>query len=430
MKQQKNTNNKWQLITLGDCLSKIEGGGTPSKEKSEYWNGFIPWASVKDIVTHNPKGTQNYISELGLKNSSSKLISKGTLIVPTRMALGHAVVFDIDVAINQDLKALYPQKNLMNKYLFYWFKAMKKYIEKLGAGSTVFGIQQNELKKIKLNLPPIPEQNRIVSVLATWDKAIELLTKKIEIKKQIKKALVQDLLTGKKRLSGFNGKWKNVEAGKVFSFLRTYAISRENLINNTSNYQGIGNIHYGDIHATYSSSSINLKNISVPSVKDVSFKPNKDDLLINGDLVMADVSEDYEGVGVTVSVHGLENKKVVGGLHTFVLRDYSSMTAERYRQYIFQNKLIRNRLRKIANGVSVYGISKSNLSKILLSLPSIEEQTAIANILNTTDEEITTLEKKLFALKDQKKYLLNNLITGNIRTPEDLLERELIHNLC
>jgi type I restriction enzyme S subunit len=103
-----------------------------------------------------------------------------------------------------------------------------------------------------------------------------------------------------------------------------------------------------------------------------------------------------------------------------VLRDKSKKTTENYRQYIFQNEEVRNRLRKIANGVSVYGISKSNLSKMQINLPSIPEQIIIANILTTSDKEITELEKKLSIIKEQKRYLLNNLITGTIRTPETL----------
>ena len=155
-------------------------------------------------------------------------------------------------------------------------------------------------------------------------------------------------------------------------------------------------------------------------MKDISFDTNKEDYLKDGDIVMADASEDYAGVGVTVSVHGIGLNKVVGGLHTFILRDKKGLTDEYYRQYIFRNLEIRNRLQKIANGVSVYGISKTSLSKLKLAIPSIQEQKAVANILITMDKEIQELEKKLQIIKEQKRYLLNNLITGTIRTPETL----------
>lgn len=187
---------KWLDGILGDFLERIEGGGTPSKENASFWNGSIPWASVKDVVTHNPHDTQDHISEDGLKNSSSRLVVKGTLIVPTRMALGHAVFFDVNVAINQDLKAIYPKNVLSNKYLYHWFKLKKQFIERLGSGSTVSGIQLSELKSIKIALPPLEEQSSIAKVLTTADEEIETLQKKLAVLKDQKKYLLNNLITG------------------------------------------------------------------------------------------------------------------------------------------------------------------------------------------------------------------------------------------
>jgi type I restriction enzyme S subunit len=219
----------------------------------------------------------------------------------------------------------------------------------------------------------------------------------------------------KKLQKNIPDRWKKIRVDEIFDFLRTHAISRDNLINGTSNGSGIGNVHYGDIHATYRSSSINLNQISVPLVKDSTFSPNTEDLLKDGDLIMADVSEDYEGIGTTVSIHGIEDKKIVGGLHTFVLRDVKKKTDERYRQYIFQNPDIRKKLKKIANGVSVYGISKSNLSKLILHIPSLSEQKRIVSVLETWDEVIEKLGRKIEAKKKVKKGLMQGLLTGKVR---------------
>lgn len=191
--------DKWLSGILGDFLERIEGGGTPSKENASFWNGNIPWASVKDVVTHNPYDTQDHISEDGLKNSSSRLVTKGTLIVPTRMALGHAVVFNVDVAINQDLKAVYPKNVLDNEYLYHWFKSKKQFIARLGSGSTVSGIQLSELKSIKLSLPTLLEQAAIAKILTTADEEIETLQKKLAVLKEQKKYLLNNLITGQIR---------------------------------------------------------------------------------------------------------------------------------------------------------------------------------------------------------------------------------------
>jgi len=284
------------------------------------------------------------------------------------------------------------------------------------------GIQKfiglGDLRKLPFILPPLPEQKRIVEVLETWDSYLEKLEKKIEIKKKIKKGLLQQLLTGKKRLPGFNSKWRETNVGEIFKYIKTYAFSREKLLKRGLLSNGIGNIHYGDIHSSYKATSIDISKVIVPQIKNIDFIPKSNDFLIDGDIVMADASEDFDGVGVAITLHGLKNKRVLGGLHTFVLRDTKSKTAQYYRQYIFCNQKVKFQLKKIATGVSVLGLSKSNLNKINIQLPKKEEQTAIAKILTTADEEIEILEKQKEKIKAQKKYLLNNLITGRIRLPE------------
>lgn len=209
--------------------------------------------------------------------------------------------------------------------------------------------------------------------------------------------------------------WQVIPAGEVFTFVKSYAFSRDNLINDTHNKDGIGNIHYGDIHSTFSTPSIDLKKVSVPMVIDSGFDPKPEDLLKDGDLIMADASEDYAGVGVTVSLHGLGDKKVVGGLHTFVLRDTKNKTDKYFRQYIFRNPTIRNVMQKIANGVSVYGISKTAVSKILLPLPPLAEQNRIVAVLETWDQAIEKLTKKIEIKREIKKGLMQDLLMSKTR---------------
>ena len=197
----------WKIKPLGELIRKIEGGGTPSKEVDAYWNGRIPWASVKDLSDFNSKKTKDFISHEGLKNSSSKLIPKGTVITSTRMAVGTAVIFDIDVAINQDLKAIFPTEELDPKFLLYYFIKHQKRILYLGTGSTVKGIQLNDLKKIQIILPPIEEQKKIVDCLSNSVVTIKNLNRIIEKKELRKKGLMQQLLSGNKRLPGYGEEW-------------------------------------------------------------------------------------------------------------------------------------------------------------------------------------------------------------------------------
>ncbi len=111
----------WTSTTLGEQIVEMRGGGTPSRKVPEYWNGNIPWASVKDLKGRHIDSTEETISEDGLQNCASSLIPKGTLVLATRMAVGKAVRFSRDVAINQDLRALFPRPSLDVDFLHQWF---------------------------------------------------------------------------------------------------------------------------------------------------------------------------------------------------------------------------------------------------------------------------------------------------------------------
>lgn len=130
---------------------------------------------------------------------------------------------------------------------------------------------------------------------------------------------------------------------------------------------------------------------------------------------MVDVSEDYKGIGTAISIHGIKNNKIVGGLHTFVLRDNKNKTNKYYRQYIFSNPEIKNRLRKIATDVSVFGVSKTNLAKLKLLIPPLPEQNRIVEVLESWDGYLEKLGRKIEAKKNIKKGLMRKLLGGEMR---------------
>ena len=150
----------WDLVPLGEIIVKHLGGGTPSKNNSDYWNGAVPWASVKDVgKSKYLDETIDRITESGLENSSSNLIEPGNLLVVTRMGLGKVSINQVSVAINQDLRALILSDLVSidyayNYFLTYGFK---------GTGLTVKGIKLEELLSIPFPLPPLAEQHRIIA---------------------------------------------------------------------------------------------------------------------------------------------------------------------------------------------------------------------------------------------------------------------------
>ncbi|MDR1754833.1 MAG: restriction endonuclease subunit S, partial [Eubacterium sp.] len=149
----------WIWCRLGDIVLENIGGGTPSKQNENYWNGDIPWASVKDLSGDTLSITKDTITVNGLTQSTSNLIPAGNVIVCTRMGLGKIAINNIDVAINQDLRALFLPDNIDKNYFLFFYKSQNI----LGSGMTVKGISIDELNTLPFPLPPLAEQQRIVA---------------------------------------------------------------------------------------------------------------------------------------------------------------------------------------------------------------------------------------------------------------------------
>ncbi|MCU0731615.1 MAG: restriction endonuclease subunit S [Hyphomonas sp.] len=157
-----------KTVPLGEIVT-FKGGGTPDKSVSGYWGGDVPWASVKDFKSTSISRTTDYITQEGVKNSATNIIPAGTIIVPTRMAVGKAAICTIDVAINQDLKALLPSKHVETRYLLHALLASSGELERHATGATVKGITLDVLRKLQIPLPSLLEQRRIAAILDQAD---------------------------------------------------------------------------------------------------------------------------------------------------------------------------------------------------------------------------------------------------------------------
>jgi type I restriction enzyme, S subunit len=160
----------WVATTLGNVLNKVVGGGTPSRNIPAYFNGHIPWFTVKDMKVLKPNDAQEHITNKAISESATNLIPANTLIVATRIALGKAIRPTVTCAINQDLKALMLGSGMNSDFMLHWIGWNERVIQDFGSGTTVSGIRLETLHALKLDLPPSEEQNRIV------DKLEELLS--------------------------------------------------------------------------------------------------------------------------------------------------------------------------------------------------------------------------------------------------------------
>lgn len=182
---------------LADAVAKQVGGGTPSRQVAAYWNGSIPWASVKDFADGGDAilSTQESITAAGLRASASNLIPAGTPLVCTRMAVGRSAVAVMSVAINQDVKALSPANGTTPAYLLRLLQFVQPRAEAAAVGSTVKGIRIQDYLSITAPMAPRDEQARIAEILDTLDTTIRQTEAIVEKLKQVKQGLLHDLLT-------------------------------------------------------------------------------------------------------------------------------------------------------------------------------------------------------------------------------------------
>ena len=198
--------------------------------------------------------------------------------------------------------------------------------------------------------------------------------------------------------------WLLVSYDELFDFLTTATYSRSQLSENDT----IKYVHYGDIH-TKCVHFLDCDKIDLPSIKNELLKNYP--LLKDGDLIVVDASEDYEGVGKSVEVKNLKNKKAISGLHTFLLRDKKEVITNGFKGYIQPNSLVKKQMDTLATGMKVYGVSKTNLKLIKIPLPPTKiEQTAIAEALNDADALITQLEKLIAKRRAIKQGAMQELL--------------------
>lgn len=281
-----------------------------------------------------------------------------------------------------------------------------------------YGLTEDRLRlyfkdfgKIKFRIPATrAEQKRIANFLRLLDHKKEVLSKKLGLVEIYKHELIKKIFSREVRFKKHNGSnfpdWKHSSIEKLYSWVSTNSLSREKL----SPIPGlVQNIHYGDIHKR-SSCLFRQNKESTTYIIDIDFvnRISSDSFCQAGDLVIADASEDYKDIGKAIEIVDVSENQLVAGLHTIVARPKCEL-ATGFSAYLFQSEIVREQIRKVAQGVSVLGISKSNLGKLLVQIPVLDEQRKIANFLSSLDKKLEAISKQIELLETFKKGLLQKM---------------------
>ncbi len=196
---------EWEVVRV-EKIFDVYGGTTPSTNNPSFWDGEILWVTPTDITKLGNRiylnDTERKISEEGLKKSNLKLLEPFTILLTTRATIGYAALSPKQLTINQGMTAFIPlKKDLINPVFYiYWFSKIRDFLLQLGGGSTFKEVSRTTLKKLYVPLPPLPEQKKIAEILSSVDDFIESLRARREKLVKLKQGLMEDLLTGKRRV--------------------------------------------------------------------------------------------------------------------------------------------------------------------------------------------------------------------------------------
>lgn len=403
---------EWDVIDLGRLGEPLIGLTYSPNDVREYGTLVLRASNIQ-----NGKLNLADTVYVDMELPSRVIVEEGDLLIcvrnGSRQLIGKCLLLDKRVEGSAFGAFMSVIRSDFSKFIYFQFQS--DYVQRqIGEvmGATINQLTNKNLKEFLIPFPPTTgEQEAITEALSDVDDLIESLEQRIAKKRLIKQGTMQALLSGGKRLSGFEDEWEEKTLGDLFEISGGVSASREQL-----GFEGYCYLHYGDIHATEKSIiDLTKEFASIPKLNVSLSKISSPSLLNDGDIVFVDASEDIIGASKHVVVVNPENIPFISGLHTIVAKPKSNDLTHLYLRYCFQTKTIRDQFQFFVVGTKVSGISKSNIKKIRLPVPSPAEQQAIASILSDMDAEIDEIQRKLSKTREIKLGMMQQLLTGKIR---------------
>lgn len=376
---------EWKIKTIGD-IATVSSGGTPNRKEQAYWNGDIPWVTTAEVQFKTILDSAEKITKEGLTNSSAKLFPINTILMAMYgqgKTRGQVAKLGIKASTNQACAAIILSSDYCVDYYYQFLIYQYENIRNMSNSGSQENLSGSIVKSIPVLVPPYFEQEKIAQILSTWDQAISTTEKMLQNSQQQKKALMQQLLTGKKRLLDENGvkfsdEWQRIELG----LLLDYQQPTPYLVESTA---------YSDSYET--------------------------PVLTAGKTFI---------LGYTNESSGIYQDQ----LPVIIFDDFT--TDSKYVNFPFKAKSSAMKILTAKKGVSIKFVFEamqmlqftvgghqrhwiSIFSNLVIPLPNKKEQQQIAEVLSLADQEIETLQKKLDCLQQEKKALMQQLLTGKKR---------------
>lgn len=401
-----NIPKEWEVKRLGECTNLLTNGfvGVATPHYTEDSDGitYIQGYNVAE-GGFNLRGIKKVTKEFHKKNSKSSLLEGDLLTIQTGdIGLTTIVPKDLEGSNCHALIISRFNNSIIPRFMLYYYNSSigRERFRKIETGTTMKHINTGDLINFLVPVPSIEEQKAIVDLLKLWDTAIAKQTALIENLSLRKRGLMQQLLTGKKRLEEFCGEWKEVRLGEIGVFFKGGGVPKDKITNS-----GNKCLTYGDLYTKYDFVISDVKSYIDDHTANESVK------IRYGDICFAGSGETKEDIGKCAAF--IDNKYGYAGGDIIVFRanDCNPITLS----YILNSSDVIRQKSNMGQGHSVVHIYPYQLEKLLIKLPSRAEQDAIATILMESDKEIEIQKQKLAAMQAQKKGLMQVLLSGKRR---------------
>ena len=397
----------WEASKLGMHATFKTGPFGSALHQSDYVYDGIPVINPMQIVDGNIQPTPTMaITEQKARKLSEFRLMAGNVVIGRRGEMGRCAMVRTEqqgwlcgtgsmmIRVGRSLDARFIQRVLSSQLII-------TEIEKASVGSTMVNLNQGTLENLLIPFPPTKaEQEAIADALTDADALIESLEQLLTKKRQIKKGAMQELLTGKKRLPGFSGKWEIKRLGQLGVFLKGRGVTRDE-----SATGNLASVRYGELYTRHNNHIETFYSWISPEVATNATR------LEQGDILFAGSGETKDEIGKCTAF--VEDTEAYAGGDIVILRNRKADPL--FLGYYLNTEPVNRQKASKGQGDAVVHINAAALADIQCAFPCVAEQTAIATIFSDMDAEITALKAKLSKARQLKQGMMQELLTGRIR---------------
>lgn len=406
------TPNGWRHARLGE-VAEVVGGSTPSRMRSEYWGGDIPWVVPSELTELDGRylhDSRESITADGLQSTSLRILPVGSVLLTTRATIGLAAINTLPITTNQGFQSLVPKNGTDSLWLYYCISSKRRELEQRGAGSTFREVSRDGVRSLPILLPPLSEQRAIAAVLDSIDEAIERAGEAIAATERLRAALLHKLLT--RGLPGQHSEWKEVPGfGTIPASWKTSRLGDVVHINRDSwlprDEEEI--IHYLDLTAVFAPGSVAepRKIISTEAPSRARRRVH------SGDVLVSTVRPNLRGFA-----------RITGARHNLIASTGFAVLSPRQStigSYIYHHVMtpcFAAYLENATTGQAYPAVRPADVAAYKLSLPPLSEQRAIASVLDSVDATIERAREERRVLSSAATSVADALLTGRVRVDQ------------